>query len=137
LRLNERWQEPRLMNVTGWSEVTAMESGQWLEAPRHPEAAVRLHLVQQISARLPTAPGEASAEMHFHGESLGTVMLQDGALVSATRSASREQWRVLDAVPGLPEPPRFHTTLSVQVEIEQCDDAECLYNPAAGAAAHP
>ena len=113
------------MPAAPWKGGTAMESGEWLDAPGHPQAAVRLHTVQQIAASLQAAPGEASAEIHFHGESLNTIALQDGALISATRSASREQLRVLDAVPGLSEPPRFHATLSLQVEIEQCDDAEC------------
>ena len=125
LRLNDRWQEPRSIQMATWKHITAMESGEWLDAPRHPQAAVRLHTVQQIAGILQTAPGEASAEIHFHGESLNTIALQDGALISATRSASREQLRVLDAVPGLPKPPRFYATLSLQVEIEQCDDAEC------------
>ncbi|NDQ58777.1 MAG: hypothetical protein GZ088_17060 [Acidipila sp.] len=125
LRLNDRWQEPRSAPAASWKGVTAMESGEWLDAPGHHQAAVRLHTVQQIAASLQTMTGETSAEIHFHGESLNTLALQNGALISATRSASREQLRVLDAVPGLPEPPRFQATLSLQVEIEQCDDAEC------------
>lgn len=125
LRLNDQWQEPRSTPAASWKGVTAMESGEWLDAPGHHQAAVGLHTVQQIAASLPLTPGETSAEIHFHGESLNTLALQNGALISATRSASREQLRVLDAVPGLPEPPRFHATLSLQVEIEQCDDAEC------------
>lgn len=125
LRIGDRWQEPRSTPMKNWKEMSALESGEWLEAPLNPGVAARLHLVQQISGQTPAAGGEGALEIRFHAESLNTVSLQDGSVLSATRAASQELVRVLGPVAGLPEPPRFRATLSVQVEIEGCDDASC------------
>jgi hypothetical protein len=125
LRIGDRWQEPRSTSIKNWKETSAMESGEWLEAPLNPGVAARLHLVQQIWGQTPAPGGEGALEIRFHAESLSTVSLQDGSVLRATRSASQELVRVLGPVAGLPEPPRFRATLSVQVEIEGCDDASC------------
>ena len=137
LRIGDRWQEPRAMQLANWSDVSAAETGEWLEAQQHPESAVRLHIVQQISGQAPSARtpraeslGGASeerpaTEVNFHAESLNTISLQDGRLLAATRSGVHEVTRMLEPVPGLPEAPRFRATISVQVEIEGCDDASC------------
>jgi hypothetical protein len=37
----------------------------------------------------------------------------------------REISRTLEAVPGLPDPQRFRAKLSVQVQIEDCNDNPC------------
>ena len=142
LRLGDHWQEPRAIQLERWSEVSAVESGEWLEAPPGETATVRLHIVQQISGRIPplfaqtdtdkerTNPpptgNEVESEGRFHGESLSTLSLQDGGLLRAIRSASRERTDLLAPVPGLPDRPRFRATLSVQVEIEGCDEASCV-----------
>ena len=125
LRIGDRWQEPRAAQVKDWKETSASESGEWLGDPRNPDAAARLHLVQQIYAQSPATGGESQLELRFHAESLNTISLQDGGVLAATRSASRDLVRVLGSVAGLPDPPRFRATLSVQVEIEECDDASC------------
>jgi hypothetical protein len=152
-RFGDRWQEPRAIRLERWSDVSAVESGEWLEAAEGDSATARIHIVQQISGRLPAAPnapdktrkagetdqpnktdkpgallpgGEVESEGRFHGESLSTVSLQDGGVLRATRSASRERTDILAAIAGLPERPRFRATLSVQVEIEGCDEASCV-----------
>ncbi len=140
LRLGDHWQEPRAIQLERWSEVSAVESGEWLEAPPGESATVRLHIVQQISGRIPplaaqtdkertNAPptgNEVESDGRLHGESLSTLSLQDGGLLRAIRSASRERTDLLAPVPGLPDRPRFRATLSVQVEIEGCDEASCV-----------
>ena len=125
LRIGDRWQEPRAIALKDWTDVHAVESGEWLDSPRNPDAVVRLHQEQQISGRAAPAQGEGALELHFHAESLHTISLQDGGLLAATRSGVHELTHVLGPVAGLPEPPRFRATLSAQVEIEECDDASC------------
>ena len=125
LRIGDRWQEPRAIALKDWTDVHAVESGEWLDSPRNPDAVVRLHQEQQISGRAAPAQGEGALELHFHAESLHTVSLQDGGLLAATRSGVHELTHVLGPVAGLPEPPRFRATLSAQVEIEECDDPMC------------
>ena len=70
-------------------------------------------------------PEAGAAQALFHAESLTTLALLDGRVFSAERSAAREISRTLDAVPGLPDPPRFRARLSVQVQIEDCKDSAC------------
>jgi hypothetical protein len=124
LRIGDHWQEPRAVALKEWKDVNAVESGDWLDSPRKPDAAVRLHQEQQISGRA-AADGEGTLELRFHAEALHTISLQDGGLLAATRSGVHELTRVLGPVAGLPEPPRFRATLSAQVEIEECDDPSC------------
>jgi len=125
----ERWQEPRAAKLDNWSNVRGIESGEWLDASGSVEPAVRLHIVQQISGQVAAGadmPEAGAAQALFHAESLTTLALLDGRVFSAERSAVREISRTLDAVPGLPDPPRFRARLSVQVQIEDCKDNACL-----------
>jgi hypothetical protein len=128
LRFGEPWQEPHNVDVPPWSGVSASENGEWLQAPLGTEPAVRLHLVQQISgvvASGPEKPPEGEGQARFHGESLNTVSLLDGHLLAATSSATREITWTLSPVQGLPEPPQFRARLSVEVQIEACDETPC------------
>ncbi len=132
----ERWQEPRAARLDNWSNVRGIESGEWLDASGSAEPAVRLHIVQQISGQVAAGadmPEAGAAQALFHAESLTTLALLDGRVFSAERSAVREISRTLDAVPGLPDPPRFRARLSVQVQIEDCKVNPCLA-PGSGAA---
>jgi hypothetical protein len=125
----ERWQEPRSARLDNWSNVRGIESGEWLDASGSVEPSVRLHIVQQISGGVAAGgdmPDAGAAQALFHAESLTTLALLDGRVFSAERSAVREISRTLDAVPGLPDPPRFRARLSVQVQIEDCKDNPCL-----------
>jgi hypothetical protein len=125
----ERWQEPRAARLDNWSSVRGIESGEWLETSGSVEPSVRLHIVQQISGSVAAGadmPEAGSAQALFHAESLTTLALLDGRVFSAERSAVREISRTLDAVAGLPDPPRFRARLSVQVQIEHCKDNPCL-----------
>jgi hypothetical protein len=133
LERRERWSEPRAAELPPWTGVTGHETGAWLPGPLPQLSIVRfdnLHVVQHISGRAPGSdsaapPGDAS----FHAESLATVAAAGsvesyggmGALMQATRSATREVTRTLDAVPGLPQRPRFRAVLSVQVQITRED----------------
>ncbi len=124
----ERWQEPRSARLDNWSNVRGIESGEWLDASGFVEPAIRLHIVQQISGSVAAGadmPEAGAAQARFHAESLTTLALLDGRVLSAERSAAREISRTLDAVPGLPDPPRFRARLSVQVHIEDCKDNPC------------
>lgn len=123
IQFGEQWQEPRAVQLPNWANVRGSETGEWLEALDSPEPAVRLHVVQQIFGRVASGtdkPAEGSAEGRFHGESLTTVSLADGRLISTTRSAVREIAWVLSRVEGLSEPPRFRGRLSAQVQIHEC-----------------
>ncbi|MBI1750257.1 MAG: hypothetical protein HYR59_06280 [Acidobacteria bacterium] len=125
----ERWQDPRAVKLENWSNVRGVESGEWLEVPGGAEPAVRLHVVQQISGNVAAGsdmPEAGAAQARFHAESLTTLALLDGRVLSAERSAVREISRTFEAVPGLPGPQRFRARLSVQVQIEDCQDNPCL-----------
>ncbi len=123
----ERWEQPRSAKLDNWMNVRGIESGEWLDAGGA-EPAVRLHVVQQISGSVASGadrPEASAAQASFHAESLTTLALLDGRVLAADRSAVREIVRTLDAVPGLTEPPRFRARLSVQVQIEDCNDNPC------------
>lgn len=125
----ERWQEPRAAKLDNWSNVRGIESGEWLDASGAAEPAARLHIVQQISGAVAAGadmPEAGAAQARFHAESLTTLALLDARVLSAGRSAVREISRTLEAIPGLPDPPRFRARLSVQVQIEDCKDNPCL-----------
>ncbi len=121
VRLGDRWQEPRAVELAGWSDVRASETAEWLEAHNAGEPAVRLHLVQQLSAKIPAATESrlGAGEVRFHAESLNTLSLAGGRLLAATRSATREVTHELPPVPGMKEPPRFTARLAVQVQMEE------------------
>ena len=144
VRAGEPWEEPRNVEVSGWTGLHAAETGEWLEAPGSAGnyGALRLHVVQEISGRVSgaapasTSPaaeaagGEtehATAERaeRFFAESLSTIGLADGRVLAASRSARKEIIHVLAPVPGMKEPPRFRATLSAHVEIEPCVEGQC------------
>ena len=141
-RPGELWQEPRDVTVAGWTDVHAGETGEWLEAPptASNRAAMRLHVTQEISGKVNEPPpaqagGEKAAAPsrnatvekteRFFAESLTTLSLEDGSVLSASRSARKEIVQVLAAVAGMRETPRFRATLSVQVQIESCVEGRC------------
>jgi len=127
-RLGDSWQEPRTAQLPNWADVRGSESGEWLPALAAAEPAMRLHIVQQLSGAVVSGaekPPEGTAYALFHGESLNTLSLGDGRLLSATRSATRELTWTLAPVEGLRERPQFRGRVSVEVEIEACDDTSC------------
>ena len=143
----DSWQEPRRVHIAGWTNVGAGETDEWLEGPPGDQAAVRLHVVQEISGHIleggakaaereerqeergETQKGQPAAASskteRFFAESLSTIELNDGRVLGASRSARKEIVEVLPPVEGLPKPPRFRATLSVQVEIESCMENGC------------
>jgi hypothetical protein len=144
VRPGDSWQEPRRVHIAGWFDVGAGETDEWLEGPPGDRAAVRLHVVQEISGRILDTRGKAppheaerdedeprgaapasSKTERFFAESLSTIALDDGHLLAASRSARKEIVEVLPPVKGMPQPPRFRATLSVQVEIERCVESPC------------
>ncbi len=136
LRLGEQWQEPRTALLLNWMDVRGTESGEWLEVPGAVEPAVRLHVVQQLLGTVVAGeekPPEGAAQARFHGESLSTLALDDGRLLAATRSAKREVTWTLAPVEGLSERPQFRATLSVEVQIESCNEEQCLASGARSA----
>jgi len=109
-----------LLNGEG-SEFT-----EWVEA-QGDSPALSLHVLQQLLWDRPLKPTAAPALQNagnllretFFADSVSTVSLLDGSLLRAFRSATRTTSRILDAIPGLPEPPEFSSKLSVSVEIER------------------
>jgi len=144
VRPGDSWQEPRQVHIAGWSNPTAGETDEWMEGPPGDRAAVRLHVVQEISGHVAgsgpkPAPNEGERRgqnadgaaqssgrtERFFAESLSTIALDDGRMLAASRSAQKEIQEILAPVEGLPQPPRFRATLSVQVEIENCVENPC------------
>jgi hypothetical protein len=126
--LNDHWQDARSVTLPNWSGANGWESGQWLAATSGSKLMVRLDDVQQISATVTAGaekPPEGAADASFRGESLSTIALEDGRLVSATRSAARTIVWTLTPAAGLTDPPRFSSRLAVEIEIENCDDTVC------------
>lgn len=135
IRYDEAWQEPRAVQLPNWTDVRGSETGEWLAAPQSSESAVRLHIVQRISGSVvsgPEKPPEGTAHARFYGESLSTISLTDARLLSASRSATRETVWALAAVEGLRERPQFRARLSVQVQIESCNETPCILSGPAG-----
>jgi len=131
VQFDVRWQEPRTAKLDGWTNVQGYESGEWLVAPGVTEPAAQLLISQQITGAVmsgPEKPPEGHAEGRFQGESLATLSLNDGSLLAATRSASREITWTLAPVAGLDHPPQFRARLSAQVEIEECHGSCGLRN---------
>jgi len=136
VRPGDSWQEPRRIHVAEWMGVQAGETDEWLEAPAGDRAAVRLHVMQEISGRVldnpsrfparsrekeenerDTPPPTSSKRESFSAESFSTLALDDGRLLAATRAARTD-------IVG-PDPRRFRASLSVQVEIGLCLGSEC------------
>lgn len=129
VRFGERWQEPRAVQLKGWSQAQGSESGEWLEASGASEPAVRLYVVQQISGTVDGAEIATQGPVpqgRFHADALATISLLDARLLRVERSALREVSWVLESVPGLPEPQRFSARLSVYVHIQDCQNDPCL-----------
>jgi hypothetical protein len=142
VRAGTSWQEPRQVRIKEWTDVSAGETDEWLDAGSKEPAAVRLHVVQEISGRVAGAAGKPSGRAgegandeaknppgerteRFFGESSSTIALDDGHLLAASRSARRETVQALSPVAGMAEPARSRATLSVQVEIENCVGKKC------------
>jgi hypothetical protein len=127
LRLDDHWQEPRTVTLPDWSNASGSESGQWFAAPNS-QSKARLDIVQQIDASVasgPEKPPEGAAVAEFHSESLSTISLDDGSLLAATRSATREISWTLAPVSGLPASPKFGSRLTVEIQIVSCDENPC------------
>jgi len=142
VRPGESWQEPRRVHIAEWTTVQASEKDEWLDAPDREHAAVRLHVVQEISGRVlenragtsaragekeegETPSRGGSKTEAFIGESLSTLALDDGRVLAATRSARRESSQELPPAAGTTQPRRSRAILSVKVEIEPCVEKEC------------
>lgn len=127
-----RWSEPRSAALAPWIDARGAETGEWSPGPFPQLSIVRfdnLHIVQQITAAVPAmAGGSAEGQARFHAESISTVVGagallygDSGSLVQATRSGAREISRTLEAVPGLPDRPRFRSLVSVDVRLTRSD----------------
>jgi hypothetical protein len=129
IEFGARWQEPRAAQLEKWKDAQGWESGEWLEAGGAAEPAVRLHLAQQITASLAAGPelkeaGEAA--LFFSGDSISTLSLLDGRVLSSSRSGSRlTQWTIRN-VPGLDGPQSFSARLLANVQMTECRDEACL-----------
>ncbi len=123
------WQEPRTVQLPNWGDVRSSQTGEWLEALESSEPTVRLHIVQEIFGAVVSGakkPPEGTAQARFHGESLNTLSLGDGHLLAARRSALREITWTLSPIEGLRERPQFRGRLSVEVQIEACNEDPCV-----------
>ncbi len=126
LRFGERWQRASHAKNPPWVSVQGSETGEWMEAAGDSPAAI-LHITQDISGEIPPAQKsdgketakEAARRGNFFAESLSTVSLLDGSLLSATRSAARTTTWTLARVEGLPEPPQFSSKIAVTVTIHR------------------
>jgi hypothetical protein len=101
------------------------QTTEWLGSAEGPSTA-RLHVVQDMTwtslarnREHASVPRDADAKESFFADSLSTISLLDGSVLSATRSASRETRWTLAPVPGLSQPPEFRVKLSVTVTIRK------------------
>jgi len=103
------------------------ETAEWLDAQGETPSAT-LHVVQQLLWNAPSPPAALKVEARksqtqkdesFFADSLSTILLLDGSLLRANRSASRTTSRHVDPVPGLPQPPEFSSKLTLTVTIER------------------
>ena len=134
-RFGSRWGEPRAVQLPPWEEVAGTETGEWLEpmplgsGTSTSAAVARLHIVQHISGRIPSASaGSAAGRATFHTDSLTQMIVsgiyalgETGEIDSATRSASREIVRTLAPIPGLADPPVFRASIKAQIRIQQTE----------------
>ena len=132
LTLGEHWQEPRAVQFTEWSSITASESGEWLSPPpgirQRGEPTIKLQTTQEITGSVTTGPeksAEGNASAHFHAESLSTLALDDLRLMSASRSATRDILWTLAPIEGLEKPPQYRGRLFVEISIQVCDETPC------------
>jgi hypothetical protein len=136
IELGATWTAPRAVELPGWSAIEASEENSWLAPDENAatEPAVRLLTVQQIAGNVaspesgsgnspvnnPTKSNPAGARAAFHAESLATVSLKNGAVLAASRSASRELSWVPALAKGAGRPPRFHARLAAEITVEEC-----------------
>jgi hypothetical protein len=112
---------PLLKNAQG-SETT-----EWLDSQNEAPSAT-LHVFQQLSWTAPMSASDAnedqtkganSLDEEFLADSLTTLLLQDGSILHASRTASRTSRRLIESIPGLPQPPDFSSKLTVSVTIDR------------------
>lgn len=137
----DRWQEPRVVKLSPWTDARAQESGEWVAVPETAavEPSARLLTVQQVLGTVTSGsekPPEGTAQARFHGESLATLSLSDGHILEAMRSATREISWTLAPIAGLAKAPEFRARLAVQIEIEECHGA-CPADDSGRAALRP
>jgi hypothetical protein len=137
----DRWQEPRAVKLSFWTDTHAQESGEWIAVPESAaaEPSARLLTVQQVLGTVASGrekPPEGTAQARFHGESLATISLGDGRVLEATRSATREISWTLASIAGLAKPPEFRARLAVQIDIKECPGA-CPADDSGRAALRP
>jgi hypothetical protein len=134
VELGATWKDPRRVNLPGWSATEASEENTWLPPDKiGEEPAVRLLTVQQISGNAESdekiganVQGNAASDSTavpvratFHAESLATISMQSGALLAASRSASREfSW--MRTSPDVKNSPHFSSRLEAEIAIEEC-----------------
>ena len=106
-------------------DMTGSETTEWMDSTGNASAAA-LHIVQQLSWPEPPAKsgfsnagGTPPGQTTFFADSTTSVSLLNGAVLNATRTASRETTRVLDPVPGLPRRPEFSSKLTVVVTVRR------------------
>jgi hypothetical protein len=145
IQIGASWNEPRRVQLPAWNAIQASEENTWLaaDADAAAEPGVRLLTVQQIAGDT-ASPGNGTpstaasgaarggaanssgksnpADSHaaFHAESLTTISLQSGAVLAASRSASRELAWTPSAWKGPSRPPQFRVRLAAQITIEEC-----------------
>jgi hypothetical protein len=123
LRIGDKHERKSHPTVAPWNSGEGSETTEWLSASG---AGVNLRVVQQLSnqdhsvtnAKNP-GPAKILERNTFFAESLSTLSTLDASLSGATRSASCETLRTLEAVAGLPQPPQFTSKLSVTVTIHR------------------
>lgn len=104
------------------------ETTEWLDALGETPAAM-LHVVQQLAWK--SSAGAAALEATkapvsrppraetFFADSLTTLSLLDGAVLRASRTATRTEAHEVDPVPGLPARPDFSSKLTITVTLER------------------
>jgi hypothetical protein len=104
---------------------SGVETIEWAEGGSEPPAAI-LHVTQSLSwlERAAINHGNNAGQIPpgkttFYADSLNTISLLDGSVLGASRSATYEMRRVLDAVPGLPDPPAFGSKLTITITIRR------------------
>jgi hypothetical protein len=111
--------------VVSSGKPSGTETIEWAAGGSEPPAVI-LHVTQSLSwFGRPAAKQENDSvqipteKATFYADSLNTISLLDGSVLSASRSATCETREVLDAVPGLPEAPEFGSKLTVTVTMRR------------------
>lgn len=105
------------------SGMQGSETTEWIDGG---SSAAMLHVVQELSWPEPalktgfsSVGGQPAGKTTFFADSSATISLLDGAVISSTRTASRETKRILDPVAGLPHPPEFSSKITIVVAIRR------------------